>query len=400
MKAAILAVGQRDADAVSRRHEFALHHRAARTRSATTCASRRSSATTSASWRGCSTTRSRWADLVVITGGLGPTEDDITRDAVARVLGRAARRRRADRRSHPRAVRAPRHDDAGDQPPAGDGAARARRCCRIRTARRPACGSSTGSTAHRAAARAAARDEADARGGDPRAARAETGGAGLFRRVLKITGRAESDVDAQRAAGLRPVDAPGGADQHDDSRRARPDRAAPDARGRRTAPRRTRRWTRRSRAARRRSARRSTASTAGTLEAVVGDLLRERKLTIAVAESCTGGLLTSRLTDVPGSSDYVERGVVCYSNRAKTELARRARGADRRARRGQRAGGARDGRRHPVARAARTSASASPGSPGRAAARRRSRSARSRSRSPADDECGCGRFSSSAGARW
>src|SRR5260370_17137574 len=58
-----------------------------------------------------------------------------------------------------------------------------------------------------------------------------------------------------------------------------------------------------------------------SLEAVVGDLLREHKLTIAVAESCTGGLLASRLTDVPGSSDYVERGVVCYSNRSKTELA-------------------------------------------------------------------------------
>jgi len=57
------------------------------------------------------------------------------------------------------------------------------------------------------------------------------------------------------------------------------------------------------------------------LEAVVGALLRERGLTIAMAESCTGGLLASRLTDVPGSSAYVERGVVCYSNRAKTELA-------------------------------------------------------------------------------
>jgi nicotinamide-nucleotide amidase len=56
------------------------------------------------------------------------------------------------------------------------------------------------------------------------------------------------------------------------------------------------------------------------LEAVVGSLLRERSLKVAIAESCTGGLLTSRLTDVPGSSDYVERSFVCYSNRAKTEL--------------------------------------------------------------------------------
>src|SRR6185295_1042097 len=51
-----------------------------------------------------------------------------------------------------------------------------------------------------------------------------------------------------------------------------------------------------------------------------GDLLREHKFTISVAESCTGGLLASRLTDVPGSSDYVERGIVCYSNQAKIDL--------------------------------------------------------------------------------
>ncbi len=57
-----------------------------------------------------------------------------------------------------------------------------------------------------------------------------------------------------------------------------------------------------------------------TLEAVVGDLLRARGWKIALAESCTGGLATSRLTDVAGSSDYVERSIVAYSNDAKIEL--------------------------------------------------------------------------------
>ena len=56
------------------------------------------------------------------------------------------------------------------------------------------------------------------------------------------------------------------------------------------------------------------------LEAVVGRLLRDRTGTLALAESCTGGLVTSRLTDIPGSSDYVERGVVAYSVSAKRDL--------------------------------------------------------------------------------
>jgi len=56
------------------------------------------------------------------------------------------------------------------------------------------------------------------------------------------------------------------------------------------------------------------------LEGVVGALLREQGRTLAVAESCTGGLVTDRLTDVPGSSAYLERGLVTYSNRAKVEL--------------------------------------------------------------------------------
>ncbi|MBN1381243.1 MAG: competence/damage-inducible protein A [Deltaproteobacteria bacterium] len=57
-----------------------------------------------------------------------------------------------------------------------------------------------------------------------------------------------------------------------------------------------------------------------TLEGVCAALLTEKKLTLAVAESCTGGLLTDRLTDIPGSSVYLERGVVTYSNTAKTDL--------------------------------------------------------------------------------
>jgi len=57
-----------------------------------------------------------------------------------------------------------------------------------------------------------------------------------------------------------------------------------------------------------------------TLEEVVGRLLKERQATLAVAESCTGGLVAHRLTNVPGSSDYFERGLVVYSNRAKTDL--------------------------------------------------------------------------------
>ena len=56
------------------------------------------------------------------------------------------------------------------------------------------------------------------------------------------------------------------------------------------------------------------------LEAVTGRLLRERGWWVAFAESCTGGLATARMTDIPGSSEYVERSIVAYSNRAKIEL--------------------------------------------------------------------------------
>ncbi len=57
-----------------------------------------------------------------------------------------------------------------------------------------------------------------------------------------------------------------------------------------------------------------------TLEGMIGALLTEKKLTISIAESLTGGLIADRITNVPGSSAYFERGIVAYSNRSKTEL--------------------------------------------------------------------------------
>jgi nicotinamide-nucleotide amidase len=56
------------------------------------------------------------------------------------------------------------------------------------------------------------------------------------------------------------------------------------------------------------------------MEEVVGDVLKARGYTVAAAESCTGGLFSSRLTDVAGSSAYVRGGVVAYANEEKTSL--------------------------------------------------------------------------------
>jgi PncC family amidohydrolase len=57
-----------------------------------------------------------------------------------------------------------------------------------------------------------------------------------------------------------------------------------------------------------------------SLEARIGDLLVSKHLTLAVAESCTGGLVCHRITNVPGSSRYLEGGVVAYSYSAKERL--------------------------------------------------------------------------------
>jgi nicotinamide-nucleotide amidase len=259
-----------------------------------------------------------WADVIVITGGLGPTEDDITRDAVARVLelpldvdegiverlrDRFARRGMAMPEINRRQAMVPR---GATVLPNANGTA-------------PGLWLEQGKTAIVLLP------------GPPREMKPmleaviterlapRAGGRGLFRRVVKIAGRAESDVDAQ----VQPVYGKwtnqavpisttilavlGQIELHLTA--AADDRAAADAALDPAV------------AALQTVLGAAVFSVDGrNLEVVVGDLLRDGKLTIAVAESCTGGLLASRLTDVPGSSDYVERGVVCYSNRAKTEL--------------------------------------------------------------------------------
>ncbi len=260
-----------------------------------------------------------WADLIVVTGGLGPTEDDITRDAVARALGvgldvdesivdrlreRFARRGMTMPEINRRQAMVPR------------GA----------TVLPNANGTAPGLWLEKAQTALVLLP------GPPREMKPmlealiagqlapRSGGNGLFRRVLKITGRAESDVDAHAspvygkwttqavAISTTILAVLGQIELHltaQASSKADAD-AALDA------------------------AVLELQNVLGpalysvdgrALEAVVGDLLREHKMTIAVAESCTGGLLASRLTDVPGSSAYMDRGVVCYSNQSKMDLA-------------------------------------------------------------------------------
>ena len=56
------------------------------------------------------------------------------------------------------------------------------------------------------------------------------------------------------------------------------------------------------------------------LEKTIAEILKEHSFVISVAESCTGGLLSSRLTDISGSSDYIKANFVTYSNDAKKAL--------------------------------------------------------------------------------
>jgi PncC family amidohydrolase len=63
----------------------------------------------------------------------------------------------------------------------------------------------------------------------------------------------------------------------------------------------------------------NTGGMAMKLEKAIGDLLGEKGWTLSIAESCTGGLVSDRITNIPGSSDYFEGGMVTYSNESKAK---------------------------------------------------------------------------------
>jgi nicotinamide-nucleotide amidase len=259
-----------------------------------------------------------WADVIVFTGGLGPTEDDLTRDAVAQVLGlpldvHEATIERIRARFERRGLQMPDNNRRQGMVPRGaalldnpNGTAPGLWLERKSTAIVLLPGPPREMTPMM--------ERVIAERLEPR-----TGGVRLFRRVVKLTGRSESDVD-QHAEPIYsrwtkqavPISTTilavlGQIELHLTARADSPDAAT---------------------AALDRAVGELAAEFGDTiysvdgraLEAVVGQLLSARTLKIAVAESCTGGLLASRLTDVPGSSAYVDRGVVCYSDRSKTEL--------------------------------------------------------------------------------
>src|SRR5947207_2283874 len=259
-----------------------------------------------------------WSDVIVLTGGLGPTEDDITRDAIARVLNlsmledEAVVSRIRDRFSR-RGLTMPDINRRQGMVPRGavllenaNGTAPGLWLERGRTAIVLLPGPPR---EMKPMFEAVVRDRLA-----PRA-----GGRGLFRRVIKITGRTESDVDAT----VQPIygrwasqDVPisttilavlGQIELHLTAMaadRASADRALDAAVHELHA-----------------ALGEAVYSVDGLgLEAVVAGLLTKGHLTIATAESCSGGLLSSRLTDVPGSSAYMQQGVICYSNESKTAL--------------------------------------------------------------------------------
>jgi nicotinamide-nucleotide amidase len=253
-------------------------------------------------------------DLVIATGGLGPTEDDLTREAAAAALGRGLTRDAAyldalrERFARYGRVMAPVNEKQADLI---DGAVL------IKNPRGTAPAQSVESGGKLLVLLPGPPGEMeplfDAQVLPLVRQRAQ--GAVLKTRVLRIASMGESEVEQLVAPIYKAFENPrttilGGAGQvelHLVAEAA--DEAEADARIEALA-----------RPIREALAGRVYSEDGKDLAQVVAALLKERRLTIAVAESCTGGQLSARLTDVPGSSAYFERGVITYSNAAKADL--------------------------------------------------------------------------------
>ena len=258
------------------------------------------------------------ADLTVLTGGLGPTDDDLTREVVADVLGLpldvdeeivAGIERRFARRG----LKMPEVNRRQGQVPRG-----------AVVLQNPN-GTAPGLLIEHGDRVIAllpgppreVQPMVDALCAGPLLARAS--GERLYKAMLYVTGRSESHVEeaaqpiySRWTMGTPPISttilaSPGQVELHLTLRETDADRA--------------RRTLAEARGELEQALGADVFSTDGrAMEEVVGALLREAGYTIAAAESCTGGLLTSRLTDVPGSSGYVRASVVTYDNEAKTAL--------------------------------------------------------------------------------
>src|SRR5262245_17600807 len=255
-----------------------------------------------------------WADVIVLTGGLGPTEDDLTRDAVARVLNLPMSEdesvvSRIRERFSRRGLTMPDINRRQGMVPRGatllDNANGTAPGLWLEHGRTVVVMLPGPPREMKPMFEAVVRDRLAPR----------SGGRGLFRRVIKITGRTESDVDATTqpiygrwSAQAVPISTTilavlGQIELHLTATAA--ERALDAAVGELQT-----------------ALGDAVYSVNGLgLEAVVAELLKAHHLTIATAESCSGGLLSSRLTDIPGSSAYMQQGVVCYSNESKTALA-------------------------------------------------------------------------------
>jgi nicotinamide-nucleotide amidase len=263
---------------------------------------------------GCLRTALKRSRLVVVTGGLGPTEDDRTREVAAEALGR--------RLVFDAAIQKAIRDRFRGRSPGRMPASNRKQCFVIKGAEvlgnpngtAPGLWIETGS--RRLVLLPGPPRELEPMFDASVAPKLAGFGAGFtVRRVLRVTGLPESRMEdllknvypkIPAGVGVTTLACPG-----DLQVRLTVSGMVDRARAERTVD--------RSAALVRRKLGNFVYSSAGeTLEEVVGGLLRSRGRTVACAESCTGGLLSHRLTDVPGSSAYFLEGVVAYGNRAKS----------------------------------------------------------------------------------